>query len=358
VDDTTGATPLKACEFGSHRAGGQLPQNADRLDATPDIWPNELLIDVDLLNLDSASMHQLVEESAGDVALVCDKILKIVRDRGKMHNPVTGSGGIFSGRVAQVGTSFPDQSLRLGDRIVSLVSLSLVPLQLRSITSVDLAKHQVRVEGTAIVFSSGLFAREPQDINPEIALALFDVAGAPATLLRVLHPRQKVIIIGAGGKAGLLCAVTARETIGQAGLLIGVEPDARAAADLRSLNVCDEVVVDNACDPIRIFNAIERLTNGALADVVVNVTNASMTEGATILATRQLGTAYFFGMCTSFQRVALTAEGVGKDITLLVGNGYVRGWTESTLRLFRDSRGLQNLFAKRYASNHLSDPAL
>jgi hypothetical protein len=46
---------------------------------------------------------------------------------------------------------------------------------------------------------------------------------------------------------------------------------------------------------------------------------------------------YFFSMATSFTAAALGAEGVGKDIEMMVGNGYARGHAEHALNLLRES---------------------
>ncbi len=79
------------------------------------------------LNLDAASFRQLAEKHGGDGAAVRAEVLEIVSTRGKMHNPVTGSGGMLVGTVEEVGEGSP-LGLAVGDRIATLVSLTLTPL--------------------------------------------------------------------------------------------------------------------------------------------------------------------------------------------------------------------------------------
>lgn len=57
---------------------------------------------------------------------------------------------------------------------------------------------------------------------------------------------------------------------------------------------------------------------------------------ASILATKNGGIVYFFSMATSFTAAALGAEGVGKDVQLLIGNGYTKGHAEIVLDAARD----------------------
>ena len=55
------------------------------------------------LNIDSASFRQISEEAGGDPDRIAAIIRRIVDERGKMHNPVTGSGGMLIGTVREVG---------------------------------------------------------------------------------------------------------------------------------------------------------------------------------------------------------------------------------------------------------------
>ncbi|NDD91091.1 L-erythro-3,5-diaminohexanoate dehydrogenase, partial [bacterium] len=161
---------------------GQLPQQADQLDPSLPLAEDEILIEVESLNIDSASFHQISQVCGGDIQQIESHILALVRRRGKHHNPVTGSGGMLIGTVKQVGPKFPTgtKPAKEGDRIATLVSLSLTPLEIRKIKKIHPSVDRVDIEGHAILFASGLFARLPTDIPETVALAVLDVAGAPA----------------------------------------------------------------------------------------------------------------------------------------------------------------------------------
>ncbi len=336
-------------ELGLHRSldpPGALPQLARRLDATPRALENELAIAVRALSIDSASFRQLREVEASTGEPVALQIERIVQERGKMQNPVTGSGGMLLGEVAEVGERHPAAGrVSRGDRIASLVSLSLTPLSLAAIHRVHPDTERVDVTGTAILFARTLFARLPDDLPEEVALAAFDVAGAPATVLRLAKPGQTVVVIGTG-KAGLLCLAAAREAIGSDGRLFAVEPSAAAAQRARSLGFADQVFAIDARDPVAMLRAVERATGGRLADLVVNVANAAATEAASVLGARDEGTVVFFGMATSFSAAALGAEGLAKPTTLLIGNGFVPGHDETALAILRRHPGLLRAFAQ------------
>ncbi len=338
---------LPLCPFGSHRAGGALPQPAERLDATMQPYANEVLIEVEELHLDSSSMRQLAESCGGDTSRIAARIREIVGARGKMHNPVTGSGGILVGRAVAVGSEYPDDTLQPGETIATLVSLSLTPLALDAVHEVDVAAGRVSVTGKAILFASGLYARLPKDIPKQVALALCDIAGAPGTVAKITAPGQTVAVMGCG-KAGVTSLFAARRALAGRGQLIALDVDPAAIADVAALGVADRALVVDLRDPIAAHRAVADATEGQLAELTVSATNAAGTEGAAILATRQRGRIYFFSMATSFTAAALTAEGLGRDVEMLIGNGYTQGWLDTAFALYRDNPPLAAWLRRRF----------
>jgi L-erythro-3,5-diaminohexanoate dehydrogenase len=53
-------------------------------------------------------------------------------------------------------------------------------------------------------------------------------------------------------------------------------------------------------------------------------------------------------MATSFTKAALGAEGVGKDVTMIIGNGYTKNHAQVTLDLLRESKELRKIFEEKY----------
>jgi L-erythro-3,5-diaminohexanoate dehydrogenase len=326
-----------------------MPQPAERLDADASrTFETELVIDVETLNIDAASFRQMEEASGGDPDGVAKLVLETVARRGKQHNPVTGSGGMLLGVVRRVGELAEHRGFAVGDRIATLASLSLTPLSLRRVLAVRPASAQIDVEGTAIIFGSAPLARMPVDMPERLALALLDVAGAAPQVARLAGPGDTVVVLGAGGKSGLLCAAEARRRVGRSGRVIGVETLPRFADDLRALALCDEVAVADARDPLAVRDLVMPLTGDAGADLTLSCVNVPGVELSAIVATRDRGKTYFFAMSTSFTAAALGAEGIGKDVDLYIGNGYAHGHAEHTLALVREHPPLAKLLTARY----------
>jgi L-erythro-3,5-diaminohexanoate dehydrogenase len=274
---------------------------------------------------------------------------RIVGDRGKLHNPVTGSGGMLLGRVLQVAPGRPgDPLLQPGDRVATLVSLSLTPLRIDSVREVRMASAQMDVAGEAVVFASGPVAKLPADLPERVALAALDVAGAAPQVSRLVKGGDVVVILGAGGKSGVLCAAEARQAGGEKACVVGIEAHPVAAEELRSLRFCDAVLTVDAREPLAVREAVLEVTGGREADLALSCVNVGDAELSAILSTRDRGAVYFFAMSTSFTKAALGAEGVAKDVDLYLGNGYCVGHAEHTLGMLRRDPNLLALFRKRY----------
>ncbi|MBP7263805.1 MAG: zinc-binding dehydrogenase [Spirochaetia bacterium] len=339
------------CRYGSHRViepKGILPQPATRLDNSMEIFDNEMLIDVATLNIDSASYTQVRKACDGDRARMEEMILGIVAERGKMQNPVTGSGGMLVGTVRDIGPAFPARKVAVGDRVATLVSLSLTPLCIDKIKKLDPASDQVDIEGQAILFESGIYAHIPEDIPEKLALAALDVAGAPAQVDRLVREGDTVCIIGGGGKSGVLCCYQAMKNVGPYGKVIVVEYSKDNAKRIEELGLATHVIIADTTDAIDVYRKVIAITGERGCDVTINNVNVPNTEMTSILITKGQGLIYFFSMATSFTKAALGAEGVGKDIELIVGNGYAKGHSELTLDILRESKEIRALFEKVY----------
>ena len=320
--------------YGVHRSldpRGVLPQQARRLDTDPTLRPDEVAIDVDFLNIDSASWHQIKTFCDGDPERMREHILEIVRDTGKMHNPVTGSGGMLVGTVAELGSDRTGPAV--GKRVATLVSLTLTPLILDEIVALDPSSEKVRVRGRAILFGSGIYAEVPGDLPDATVLGILDVCGAPAWVARLTKPNMDVVVVGAGGKSGMLAAVQARRSVGPGGRVLGLcwpENTVPAATDAGI-----EALPVDCTDPLAVHQAVVNAWGGE-ADLVVVCANVPGCEGGAILACKDEGRVLFFSMATSFTAAALTAEGAGKSCEMTIGNGYLPGHARLALDLVRD----------------------
>lgn len=343
---------MKGNKYGIHRVispEGVLTQAAYKIDNDMDkLYSNEIICDVISLNIDSASFTQIEEACNKDPEKIKEMIMSIVGERGKMQNPVTGSGGMFIGKVAYIGEDLKDRDLKVGDKIASLVSLSMTPLKIEEIKEIHMDIDRVDVVAKAVLFESAIYAKLPDDMSEALALAALDVAGAPAQAAKLVKPGDSVLVLGAAGKSGILCCYEAMKRVGPTGRVVALVRRESQISMLMDLGVCHEVIVASATAPVAVLDKALAANGGREYDLSISCVNIENTEMSCILPVRDGGTVYFFSMATSFTKAALGAEGVGKDVNMIIGNGYTKDHAEITLHELRESKAIRDLFNTKY----------
>ncbi len=337
---------MGANKYGLHRViwpKGALPQSAARLDISLPIFQNEVLMEVQEINIDSTSFRQMAEAASQDPEKIKKAIFKIVEERGKLHNPVTNSGGMLLGKVKEIGQHYRGAlQAKVGEAVATLVSLTLTPLYLESIESIDFRTGQLKALGYAILFESGIAHLLPADLPEKIALAVLDICGAPALVLRHAQKNDRVLFVGAG-KSAKLSAAALKRNFGDTLLIHALDVSEKSLSEMKSMSLADEVFVGDATQA----EVIDELPL-QMYDLVVNVANVPGTEMASVLAVKEGGKVLFFSMATEFGKVALGAEGIGKDASFFMGSGYVKGHADLALRLVRENKKLRKWFEEKY----------
>ncbi len=338
--------------LGTHRVvqpQGVLPQMAWRLDNDMSrAFSNEIILDVEALSIDAASFRQMDMSAGGDENGIARSITRTIASRGKQHNPVTGTGGVLMGKVRAVGVDVQAGGPKVGERIVSLASLTVTPLRLEKIRRVYRRASQLEIKGQAAICQTYPYAVVPDALQPRLALAIWSVCAAPALVRRLVAPGQNVLLYGAGGKSGVLCAYVARERIGREGKLLGVDISEAAAGELRALGLCDEVIVRDGSDFLAGRELSRRIGLDKGFDVTLSCVSAGEVEMGAILATRTRGKVCFFSSQTSITRAVFSAQAASQDVELMMGGGYVEGQTKLALDVLYECPAIRNLFTERY----------
>jgi L-erythro-3,5-diaminohexanoate dehydrogenase len=334
---------LNLMNYGFHRVlepEGAIPQAALRVDNTPAILhPEEILIRVSLLNLDSTGMSQL-RAGGGDIA---QQILDIVARRGKMHNPVTNSCGVLVGEVTAVGDGVgSDFELVSGDIIIPVVSTSTLPLFLREVGQIK--GDQVQVDGHAILFDGMGYSPLPPDFSLSVALSAIDISSIVPQVYRSVEKGQVILVIGAG-KAGVTAMAAARKTAPGAHI-IGLDTDAARLAEVEALGYAHQVISADARLPEQVLRKVRQATDGRGCDVVLNCVNVADTEAASILASRRAGTIIFYSMATRFDKAALGTDATDNDVRIIIGNGVAHEQARLVFELLREEPKLRDYFER------------
>ncbi|MEA4988767.1 MAG: zinc-binding dehydrogenase [Anaerovorax sp.] len=342
---------MKGNKYGTHRVinpVGLLPQAAEVVDNNPTIYDNEILIEVIALQPTATAFGRIAKEANGDVEKIAKEIMNIVEKQGKFQDPVTKSGGMLIGTVKEIGKDLSDTvDIKVGDKIATLVSLSLTPLKIYEIEKIDVDTEQVFCKADAILFESGIWTKIPDDLEWQLSLALMDVCGAPSMVSTHAKAGDIVVVEGAG-KAGLLCLAEAKRRVGVTGKVVCIEYSEKQCELIKDLGIADVVLNANGQEPVEAYNKYMEVMDGQLADFTVNTVSVPDTELSSIMVTKDSGMVYFFSMSTNFAKASLGAEGIKKYTPMLIGNGYYPGHAEITFDIVRSFPKLREYLTNRY----------
>jgi L-erythro-3,5-diaminohexanoate dehydrogenase len=199
----------------------------------------------------------------------------------------------------------------------------------------------VPVEGHAILPIRAPIAIIPDDIDELVALAVLDVCGAPAWVARLCPENARVVVVGAGGKSGMLATAQALESAGRDGRVLGACWPPGSERMVIALGA--EAIIANGTEPLSFVGAVHAALGGP-ADLVVVCANAPGCEPAAVLTVSPDGTVLFFSMATSFTAAALAAESVAQPCRMIIGNGYAVGHADLALGLLRRHAALREWF--------------
>lgn len=334
-------------KFGINRTiepKGSLPQPAWKLDNTMELRSNEILIDVKIINLNLVNFNAILEETNFQEERMKSRIMDIIEERGKLHNPVTGTGGILYGRVLEMSEGYPNNyNIRVGDEIVSLGSMTLLPIKLDKIKAINFEIAQLEVEGKCILYANSPIIKKPKDLPLELVVSALDEAGAPSRTYQIVKENQNILIIGANGKIGLLCAYAAKDRLHGTGRLVGIVKSEKSKEQLEKYNIYDEVLQIDATYTSAFYDLESKDKNMGKYDIVINCVNSPNTEMGSLLSVKDKGIIYFASLSSDYKLTSLTAEGIGKEISIIPYTGFLEGHADYALSLVRKSKQLQEL---------------
>jgi DNA-binding NtrC family response regulator len=345
-------------DFGSYRSvrpEGYFPYSAWEIDNDMEITEHEVLIDVKRLNIDMLCFLQLMESSFGDKAEIARRVMAIVEERGKFHNAVTGTGGTLLGTVARIGAAYSNRyGIAEGDDVISLSSLTGVPLALRRIRDIDTDTAQMTVDGSAILFENSPVIKANDILPDDVQLAALEVVGESAETFRLVEPGDSVVIVGAGGKFGLICGLAARRKLGATGRLVGVIDNPEGLVPDGMSDVYDETVFFEAND----IAAMRReLPDVGTYDVVINCSHRPMAEPVCVMLPRSHGKVFFTNLGADSKAAGLAAEILGKELSVRFYHGYLDNQEDTLRAIIRDTPDFER-FVRAALANDFRYPWL
>ncbi len=316
-----------------------IPTSAWRLDNSRNIRPDELRMSADLIHLEGTSFKQIGTEASNDPNEIRREIIDTVIRRGKLHNPVTDTGGVLYGTVEAIGDEYENKAgLSIGDKIIVNASLTSFPMHLESIGEIDRVFNQVEAKGYAIIHSDIPVIKVADDVPVKQMLFALDESGTLLKLSTLLEGKSRFLIVGNNLLSNILYGYVIRRELGENCEIICVL-DKRTGIDVRGNGI--ERLMPRVFDQIQILDILRpveciRQLGESSFDLSVNCAEIPGAETINILATREKGTVLFANLINNLNIALYITESISKELNVLGAEGYSEDYAGFDLEVIRE----------------------
>lgn len=339
---------------------GSIPVAAWKLDNSKKIRSDEIRISLDWIDFERDNMDQIASISGYDQAETRARIMKIVEERGKFHNPYTESSGVFSGIIEACGKNvdLDSKGLRIGDRVVAACPLAGLPMYLEEITELDFNYSQAKVKGYVICFeTTNLYRVDDSITNIQHFLRAIDEEGNFEGIQYELmtHRSRNVAVVGSNLAEAVLYSNLVKKTwfgdcrvtfiMDKAYLYEGMEEDLREVFG----NAADRIIGVSLSSPYEAGLEVVRSEEGRLFDCTINLENIAGCDSFTALITRNKGEICFISMSNRYNQSMLAADSMGKEVFFYALDGFKDTTFEFSRELVEYSRSCLERLDSFYA---------
>ncbi|MDD2301275.1 MAG: sigma 54-interacting transcriptional regulator [Eubacteriales bacterium] len=316
-----------------------LPISAWKIDNSRKILPDELRLKVKRIHIESAGFRQICVESGNDETRIKERIRDLVIKRGKLHNPITDTGGLVYGTIEEIGGSFHNpQRLRVGQDVICNASLAAIPLYLQEIGKVHFGLSQIEAEGYALINETLPLIRKPEDLLVSLLLYTLDESGTLYSVHKCARDKQRSLVVGNSLLTNLLFGLAIRKAAG---------PDAEIVClfdnntDLGARSSQLRILLEETFTSIHYVNIVkpveclENLDIG-LFDLSVNCADMAGAETINILSTRNKGIVYFANMINNYNIALYITEVIRRQIDIRCGEGYDPDYAAFDIALLKE----------------------
>ena len=317
-----------------------LPTSAWKLDNSRNIYPDELRVSIKRIHLEGTGFKQICTEVNDDEKKLKQQIIDIVIRRGKLHNPVTDTGGLVMGVIEEIGSEYDNKAgLRVGDKIICNVSAASVPMYIEDITSVNKAFNQVEATGYAIIHDLIPVVKFQEDLPLDLTMFTFDQSGTLYRLHQLIGSSKKFLVVGNSMLTNLLYGYVIRREVGAEAEIVCLF-DKRTSMRMAGKGI-DELVekVFNEVHFINILKPMEcmkQLDAESLFDLSINCAEIPGAETINILATKPEGTVLFANLINNLNIALYITESMSKPLCVRCAEGYLSGYDAFDMEIVRE----------------------
>jgi len=317
-----------------------LTTSAWRVDNSREIRANEMRVSLKRLHIEVTSFKQICLEANNDDAKIREKIIDITKKRGKLHNPVTDTGGLLYGVIEEIGPAYDNsKGFEAGDEVICNASLATVPLFISRITKIDRAYTQIEAEGYAIVFDTLPLVRKPEGAPIGLLLFTFNQSGTLYRVSKTITHQRKFLIVGNNIMLNMLFGYVARKVAGEGAEIVCLF-DKKTDIALRGKNIdglltklFNEIHYVNILKPME---CLEMLNADSLFDLSINCADIPGAETINILATKPGGTVFFANFINNYNITLYITESISRQLDIRCADGYLEEYDEFDIKIVKE----------------------
>lgn len=317
-----------------------LPTSAWKLDNGRTIYPNELKVSIKRIHLEGTGFKQICTEFNDDDKKIKQAIIDMVIRRGKLHNPVTDTGGLVFGVVEEIGKDYENsKGLKAGDLVICNASAASMPMYIESISNVDRAYNQVEAKGYVIAHDKIPIVKAMDDISSDMLMFAFDQSGTLYRLKTLIKGKERFLIVGNSMLTNLLYGHVIRRELGnkcEITCLLDKKSNTRITGN--SIDELIKITFDEVSylDILRPVESIEKLDADSYYDLSVNCAEIPGAETINILATKPGGTVLFANLINNLNIAIYITESISKPLDVRGAEGYLDGYADFDIELVRE----------------------
>lgn len=319
--------------------GNVLPISAWRLDNSSEIRPDELLLNIKRLHIETSNFKQLCAECNNDAEKIKERITDIVQKRGKLHNPVTDTGGVVFGIIEKIGEQYENEKeLSAGDEVICNISIVAIPLYISRITKIDFALGQIEAEGYAVIFNHCPIVKKPQDIPIPMLLLAFNESGSLCSVGRYARKGKNFLVVGSSMVTSLFYGYVIRQAAGKNARIVCIIDDKAdcilkgPGTELIFSQVFNEV---HYLDILKPIECLAQIASQELFELSVNCADIPGAETINVLATKSAGVVYFTNLINNYNIALYITEAISREIEIKCADGYVEKYDDFSIEVVR-----------------------
>ena len=317
-----------------------LPTSAWKLDNSRNIYPDELRVSIKRIHLEGTSFKQIFTEVNNNEEKIKQAIIDIVIRRGKLHNPVTDTGGLVFGQVEAIGEEYDNvHGFKVGDSVICNASLTSVPMHIENITSIDYVFNQIEVEGYAIVHSQIPMVRVREGLPVNLLLFVLDSSGTLYHLNNLSEGKGKVLVVGNNMLTNLLFGYVIKRRLGENCSITclldkktGIQVTG-GGIDRLITKVFDQM---HYLDILKPMECIDKMNAESFYDLSVNCAEIPGAETINILAAKAGGTVLFANLINNMNIALYITESISKNVDVHGAEGFIEGYDEFDIQIVEE----------------------